>query len=110
MGKAADGYVTPPPALPKLERTKAKIPTAADMIIPTDASVNPVQTFVNRVDRVALPAVPRSMPVATVCKFAAMIKAIKTTITNAVMAMMSEILTRLTSQGFVIIFNWHGHI
>jgi hypothetical protein len=67
------------------------MPTAAEIMIPTEAKVKPVQVFVNRVVLVLLPSVPRSMLFATVCKFAAIIRAIKTQITRAVMAITSAI-------------------
>ena len=77
------------------------------MIIPTEAKVSPVQTLVKSVADVALyvaPSVvlPNDAPMfaETFCRFAAMINEIKTTITSAVIAMMSAILTRLTYPEF----------
>lgn len=69
------------------------MPTAAEMMIPTEASVSPVNVFWNRVVLVALPSDPKSMPLATVCKLAAMIKAISTQMTKAVIAITSAIRT-----------------
>lgn len=66
--------------------TKARIPTAAAIITPIEAKFNAVKVFVKRVVLVALPSVPRSIPSATVCRFAAMIKAIRTTTINASMS------------------------
>lgn len=80
-------WIAPPPAaLPSVDNTNARIPTAAEIIIPTDAKVSPVKVFWKRVVLVALPKVPKSIPFATVCRFAAMIKAIRTQITKAVIA------------------------
>lgn len=91
-------WIAPPPAaLPSVDNTKARIPTAADMMIPTEAKVKPVKVFWKRVVLVALPKVPKSIPFATVCRFAAMIKAIRTQITRAVIAITSAILILFTS-------------
>jgi hypothetical protein len=90
---SSEGYATPPPAaLPNVERTRARMPTAAEIMMPTLARVKPVQVFWNRVVLVAFPSAPRSIELATVCKFAAMIKLIRTQITKAVIAIRSAIL------------------
>lgn len=90
---SAQIYATDPPAaLPRVDRTKARMPTAADMMMPTEAKVKPVHVFVNRVVLVAFPDAPKSMLFATVCRFAAMIKAMRTQMISAVMAITSAIL------------------
>lgn len=70
------------------------------MMIPTEARVRPVNVFVNSVVLVVFPEVPRSIELATVCKFAAMISEIKTVMMRAVIAITSPILKSFHSPNF----------
>lgn len=61
------------------------------MMIPTLAKVRAVNVLVKITVLVAFPDVPKSMLLATDCKFAAMINAMSTQMTNAVIAITSAI-------------------
>ena len=89
--ETSDYATEPPAALPKVESTRARMPTAALMMIPTLAKVSPVNVLLNNVVLVALPLSPKSILFATVCRFAAIISAIRTQMTRVVIAIISAI-------------------
>lgn len=71
--------------------TKPKIPTAAAMMIATDARLSPVKVLLKSCVLVAFPCTPRFMVLATVCSCPAKIKVTRMTTTRAAMPMTSPI-------------------
>lgn len=84
----------------KAPMTRARIPTAAAMMIATEARFRPVKVLLNRVVRVVLPCDPKSMSFAMAWSSPAKIKVTKMTVTRAAIAITSPILNFRRSPEF----------